>query len=190
MLVSAGGLAWLAGVLILETTIDSVDDDLPVSFLLLAVLAGTLVALGTWKASSGLERRSARVGMGSVAVCSAILGIGFGLDAFPGMFLGFLLSYTVGLFALPAAFLVLGLGVARSLIFPGWGKWIPFAVFATAAVTYGFHALAREVWDPADAVWFGALGVGWVLLGVAISAFDEADLKGQTPEAPLTATPR
>jgi hypothetical protein len=24
---------------------------------------------------------------------------------------------------------------------------------ATAVVTYGFHALARDVWDPIDAVW-------------------------------------
>jgi hypothetical protein len=34
-------------------------------------------------------------------------------------------------------------------------------------VTYGFHALAREIWDPPDAMLFVILGVGWILLGVA-----------------------
>lgn len=171
--------------LILETTLDPGDDDLPLSFLLLAVLAGALVLIGCWNASSALETKLGRAGMRSVALCSGILGIGFGLDVIPGMFLGFLLAYTVGLFVLPAAFLALGLGVARSDVYPAWAKWLPFAVFAVAAVTYGFHALARDVWDPADAVWFSALGGGWVLLGMAIGAFRQARVGDQTPEAPL-----
>lgn len=185
ILVSLGGLAWLTGVLILETTLDAGDEDLPISFLLLAVLAGALVLVGSWNSASALETRLGRAGMRSVALCSGVLGVGFALDVIPAMFLGFLLAYTVGLFVLPAAFLALGLGVLRSPVYPAWGKWLPFAIFAVAAVTYGFHALARDVWDPADAVWFSALGGGWVLLGIAIGGFRDAKAGAHTPEAPL-----
>jgi hypothetical protein len=34
-------------------------------------------------------------------------------------------------------------------------------------ITYGFHALARDIWDPPDAMLFVILGAGWVLLGLA-----------------------
>jgi hypothetical protein len=127
--------------------------------------------------------------MRSVAVCSAVLGLGFGLDAFPDFWLGFLLAYWVGLFLLPAAFLLLGVGVTRSIVFPSWGKWIPFSVVGIAALTYGFHAVARDVWDPPDAVWFIALGVGWILLGRAIAGFKPVAASGQSPEATMTAVP-
>ncbi len=170
--VSLGGLTWLAGVAILELTFDSSsEDDLPVIFLLLAVFAGTAVGWGCWSASPTLERRLSRVGLRSVAVCSFVLGLGFGLAFVPDMFLAFLLSYSIGLFLLPVAFLVFGLGIAKSTVYPGWAKWLPFVVFAVALITYGFHALARNVWDPSDAVWYTALGLGWVVLGAAIASF-------------------
>lgn len=169
--VAFGGLVWLAGVLILELTYDTAADDLPLSFSLLAGVAGIAVGWGCWSAASPLDGRLGRIGMRSVAVCSAVLGLGFWLDAIPNMWLGFLLAYSVGLFVLPFAFLILGIGAARSVVFPTWGKWIPFSVTGVAVVTYAFHALAREVWDPPDAVWFVALGVGWILIGMAIIGF-------------------
>ncbi len=168
MSVVIGGLAWLAGVLYLELTFNSAEDSLPMAFSLLATFSGIAVGWGCWRAASLLDRRLGRVGMRSVAACSAVFGLGFGLDMIPDMWLGFFLAYTIGLFVLPVAFLVLAFGVAPSNVFPTWGKWVPFAVFGVAVLTYGLHALARDVWDPPDAAWFTTLGVAWVLLGAAI----------------------
>lgn len=171
--VSLGGVAWLAGVLVLESTYDSSQDDLPTSFPILALVAGLAVGWGCWTSASTLESRVGRVGLRSVGVCSLVLGVGFGLDLAPDMFLAFFLAYTVGLFVLPVAFLVFGIGVTGSTVYPRWAKWLPYAVSVTAAVTYGFHALARDIWDPSDAVWFGTLGLGWVILGIAITSFSD-----------------
>jgi hypothetical protein len=183
ILVAVGGLAWLAGVLILELTFDSVEDDLPLSFAVLATFAGLAVGWGCWSVASLLDRRTGQVGMRSVAVCSATFGVGFGLDVIPDMWLGFFLAYTVGLFVIPFAFLLLGIGVAKSSVFPSWAKWVPFTVAGVAILTYAFHALARDVWDPSDAVWFTALGVGWVLLGGAIRGFMPIDQGEEQPRA-------
>jgi len=167
-IISSGGLAWLTGIVILETTYEKSDDSLPYSFLLLALLAGLSVAWGLWSVARSLDRRTARVGSRLVGLSAGLLGVGFGLDLLPGdTWLAFLLAYSVGLFVLPVAFLVLGLGVRRSVVFPLWAKWVPLAVTAAGAITYGFHALAREVWDPSDAVWYSCIGVGWFLLGLA-----------------------
>lgn len=178
--VSLGGLAWIAGVLVLELTYDPSNDDLPISFSILALVAGVAVGWGCWNSASRLENRTGRLGLRSVGICSLLFGVGFGLDLLPDMFLAFLLSYTIGLFLLPVAFLVFGIGVARSMVYPGWAKWLPYAIFATAVVTYGFHALARDVWDPSDAVWFAALGLGWFVLGIAISSFRVPEIPKET----------
>lgn len=175
MSVVIGGLAWLAGVLYLELTFNSADDSLPMSFSLLATFSGIAVGWGCWTAASLLDRRLGRFGMRLVAACSAVFGLGFGLDVIPDMWLGFFFAYTIGLFVLPVAFLVLGFGVAPSSVFPKWGKWVPFAVFGVAVLTYGFHALARDVWNPPDAVWFTTLGVAWILLGAAIGGLEPSD---------------
>lgn len=182
---SLGGAAWLAGVLVLELAYDSSQDDLPISFSILALVAGLAVGWGCWTAASSLETRLGRIGLRSVGGCSLALGVGFGLDLIPDMFLAFLLAYTVGLFLLPLAFLVFGIGVTGSTVYPGWAKWLPYAVFATAVITYGFHALARDVWDPSDAVWFGALGLGWLILGVALSSFRIPDMPKVAEDRPL-----
>lgn len=167
-LISAGGIAWLVGVLVLETTYTDTDDDLPVIFLVLALFGGIAAGWGIWAMARSLDNRLARFGGRLVGVSSAIFGIGFGLDLLPfDAFLGFLLAYTFGLFILPLGFFLLGIGVLPSAVFPGWAKWVPLSVAAMAAITYGFHALAREVWDPPDAVWFIGLGIGWLLIGLA-----------------------
>lgn len=180
-----GGVAWLVGVLILELTYDSSDDDLPISFSILALIAGLAVGWGCWTSATRLDSRVSRVGLRSVGVCSFILGLGFGLELIPGMFMAFLLSYTTGLFLLPAAFLLFGIGVARSRVYPGWAKWLPYSMFGIAAVTYGFHSLAREVWDPSDAIWFGALGLGWSILGIAITSFRAPEITEKAEGRPL-----
>ena len=169
----------------LELTFDPAEDSLPLAFSLLAMLAGFCVLWGCWGAAPSLDTKLSRVGLRFVGACAAALGAGFGLELIPDMFLAFLLAYMVGLFVLPAAFLVLGLGVRTSVVFPTWAKWIPFAAAGTAIVTYGFHALAREVWDPSDAVWYTAIGIAWVLLAVAIMAFADAQPEDDTPRIPL-----
>jgi len=183
MVVVLGGLAWLAGVLILELTFDPDTDSLPLSFSLLATFAGAAVGWGCWRAASELDGGLGRLGMRATAACSAALGLGFGFDLIPNFWIGFLLAYSFGLFILPVALLLLGIGVVRSQVFPTWAKVVPFALLAVAAVTYGFHALARDVWDPSDAIWYFAIGVGWVLLGVAIARFPHR-IAGATPLEP------
>lgn len=114
-----------------------------------------------------------------------------GLELLPGdTFLAFLLAYSVGLFVLPAAFIVLGLGVLRSVVFPGWAKWVPLATAAAGAITYGFHALASEVWDPSDAVWCTCIGVSWLLLGLASLSIPHGAPNGQATESPLGVSAR
>lgn len=167
-IISSGGLAWLVGIVILETMHEGSDDSLPPAFLLLAVFAGLSVAWGLWSLARSFDRKTGRIGSRLVGASSGILGVGFGLDLLPGdTWIAFFAAYSVGLFVLPVAFLALGLGVRRSSVFPRWAKWVPLVVTATGTVTYGFHALAPEVWDPSDAVWYSCIGVGWFLLGLA-----------------------
>jgi hypothetical protein len=167
-LISAGGVAWLIGVLVVEMTYTDTDDDLPLIFLVLALFAGLVAGWGIWSMAGSLDNRLARIGGRLVGLSSALLGIGFGLDLLPfDTGIGFLLAYSFGLFILPFGFLLLGIGAIRSAVFPGWARWVPLSVAAVAALTYGFHAMARDVWDPPDAVWFISIGVGWSLLGLA-----------------------
>jgi hypothetical protein len=53
---------------------------------------------------------------------------------------------------------------------PGRATWIPAFMAGAGLITYGFHALARDLWDPPDAVLFIIIGAGWVLLGIAAIA--------------------
>ena len=161
-------MAWLAGIAVLELTYEGSDDGFPIAFPILALFAGVSVGWGLWSVARSIDRRTARLGSRLVGASATVLGVGFGLELLPGdTFLAFLLAYSVGLFVLPVAFIVLGLGVLRSVVFPGWAKWVPLTTAAAGAVTYGFHALAREVWDPSDAVWYASIGVSWLLLGLA-----------------------
>ncbi len=166
--ISAGAVAWLVGVIILELTYTDSDDELPIIFLVLALFAGISVGWGIWLMAGTLDYRLARIGGRLVGLSSWLFGVGFGLDLLPfDTGIGFLLAYSFGLFVLPLGFLLLGVGVLPSPVFPGWAKVVPLAVAAVAAITYGFHALARDVWDPPDTVWFISMGIGWFLLGVA-----------------------
>jgi hypothetical protein len=166
--ISAGGIGWLVGVLVLGTTYTDTDEGLPVIFLVLAVFAGFAAGWGIWSMARSLDNRLARIGGRLVGLSSGLFGVGFGLDLLPfDTGIGFLLAYSFGLFVLPLGFLLLGVGVLPSTVFPGWAKWVPLTVVAVAAITYGFHALARNMWDPPDAVWFFTIGVGWILLGLA-----------------------
>ncbi len=168
LVIAAGGTAWLAGVAVLELTYSDSDESFPPLFPVLALFAGLSVGWGLWSVARSMDRPAARLGSRLVGVSSAVFGIGFGLDLLPGdVFIGFLLAYTVGLFVLPVALVFMGVGVIRSAAFPRWAKWVPLSTAAAGAITYGFHALAREVWDPSDAIWFICVGVGWLLLGLA-----------------------
>lgn len=167
-IISAGGIAWLAGIVVLESVYEESDDSFPIAFPVLALFAGLSVGWGLWSVARSIDRRTARLGSRLVGTSAAVLGVGFGLELLPGdTWLAFLLAYSIGLFILPVAFIVLGLGVLRSEVFPGWAKWVPLLTAAAGAITYGFHALAPEVWDPSDAVWYSSIGVSWLLLGLA-----------------------
>jgi hypothetical protein len=183
LMVSAGGLALVAGVIMLEASLDPGENALPVAFSVLAIIMGVGVGLGLYRFAPQLETRMARISMRAVSICAAVLGLGFGLDLLGEEgFLGFLVAYSVGLFILPVALLVLGLALFSSRALPAWVKAVPLAMAAVAVVTYFFHALLRDVWDPPDAVWLVSLGIGWVLLGVGISRAPDMDSAvGQTP---------
>ena len=179
-----GGILWLAGVVVLEAQHDQESDSLPPAFPALAVLAGALVCRGMWVAARTWPRRMARVSARLMAACALMLGLGFGAHLLPfDTFLAFLVSYTVLLFLLPVAFAALGVVALRAPPLPHWAGWSALAVAASAVVTYGFHALARDVWDPPDAVWFIAVGGGWVLLGVAMARADAAPVPGEDADA-------
>ncbi len=173
---------WLAGIVVLEVQHDPESDSVPLAFAAFAG-AGALVCLGMWVAARTWPRRIARVSARLMAACALMVGLGFGADLLPfDTFLAFLVSYTVLLFLLPVAFAALGLVALRSDL-PRWAGWSALAVAASAVVTYGFHALARDIWDPPDAVWFTAVGGGWVLLGVAMARADAAPVPGEGADA-------
>jgi hypothetical protein len=175
-MVMMGGLAFLAGVMVVETTLEPGDESLPVAFLILALLMGVTVGVGLYGFAPQLETRMARIGMRAVSICAALLGLGFGFDLLGEEgFLGFLVAYSVGLFILPVALLVLGLALFSSRVLPAWVKAVPLAMAAIAVLTYFFHALLRDVWDPPDAVWLTSVGIGWVLLGFGISRTPDMD---------------
>lgn len=158
-----GGVLWLAGVVVLETLMESLVDDLPIGFRLLALAAGIAVAWGQWQLASALTARLARVGARIGAIGAGAVGLGFGI----GGFLGFSLSYVGLLFVVPLGLILLGLGLIGTTDLDRWGRWIPLLAAAVAVITYGFHALARTIWDPSDLVWFIGMGLGWLLLGIA-----------------------
>lgn len=184
-IISAGGMAWLAGIVVLELMYEESDDSFPIAFPLLALFAGLSVGWGLWSVAQSIDR-TARLGSRLVGASATVLGVGFGLELLPGdTWLAFLLAYSVGLFVLPVAFIVLGLGVLRSVVFPGWAKWVPLTTAAVGAITYGFHALAPEVWDPSDAVWYACIGVSWLLLGLASLSIPYGSSSDEATESPL-----
>lgn len=179
-------MAWLAGIVVLELMYQESDGSFPMAFPLLALFAGLSVGWGLWSMARSIDGRTARLGSRLVGASAMVLGVGFGLALLPGdTFLGFLLAYSVGLFVLPVAFIVLGLGVLRSVVFPSWAKWVPLATAAAGAITYGFHALAPEVWDPSDAVWYACIGVSWLLLGFASLSIPYGAPMNKATENPL-----
>ena len=97
------------------------------------------------------------------AVAALLTGVGFAI----GSFVGFLLAYASELFVIPVGLALLGLGLWRGGGLPAWASWIPVVLAGAGLITYGFHALAREIWDPPDAMLFVILGVGWMMLGAA-----------------------
>jgi len=184
LIVSLGGLAWLAGVVVLEAALDPGDDSLPVAFPILAGFMGVTVGFGLYGFAEQLERRMARIGLRLVAICAAMLGLGFALALVAEAgFLGFLISYSVGLFVLPFALLWFGLTVLSSRVLPGWAKAVPLTMTSIAVLTFGFHAVARDIWDPPDAVWFTCIGVGWTLLGLGIAGGAQVDHEPSRPGA-------
>jgi len=155
----AGGAIWLTGVFFLESGHDPGSVEVRAAFL----VAGLLIAAGIFVSRSWLPARTARLG----AICSAVAGLAIGIGFAAGSFMGFLLVYFGVLFALPLGLGLLGVGLWRGGGMPPWAAWIPVLLAAAGAVTYGFHALARQVWDPPDSVMFIIYGVGWMLLGIA-----------------------
>ena len=170
---------WLAGVALLESGVD-VD-----SFVVRAcfLVAGLSAGLGLWGLRARLPSRVARLGAMWTAVTAAVVGVGFAL----GSFVGFMLVYVGQLFLIPLGMALLAVGLWRRGGLPRWAKWIPVLMAVAGLVTYGFHAVARDVWDPPDAVFFIIIGVGWVLLGLAAMAQDGhhgagvAELEAQPP---------
>jgi hypothetical protein len=119
-IISAGGMAWLVGIVVLELMYEGSDDSFPMAFPVLALFAGLSVGWGLWSVARSLDRATARLGSRLVGASATILGVGFGLELLPfDTWLAFFLAYTVGLFLLPVAYIVLGLGVLRSRVLPG-----------------------------------------------------------------------
>lgn len=155
----AGGALWLAGVALLESGQDVESVVVRIAF----ALAGTSTAYGLVGLWPRLPARAARIGLVVSAVSCFAVGFGFAASGF----VGFILAYSGILFGIPVGLAMLGFGVRKGGGLPRWAQWIPVILAAAGAVTYSFHALARDVWDPSDAVMFVLLGIGWMLLGIA-----------------------
>jgi len=158
-----GGAAWMCGLLALAIT-DDVDH---IAVRLLLGLAGILASAGLWHLAAGFSSRIARVGCRIAS--GAALAVGGGLAI--GTFFGFILAYFGLLFVTPAAFLILAFGLLRSHV-AMWVKTIPWVLALAGTLLYGFHAVAREIWDPHDAFWLAIVGFGWLLLGFAGRTFN------------------
>ena len=65
---------------------------------------------------------------------------------------------------------ILAVGLWRGGGLPRWATWIPALLAAAGLITYGFHALVRDIWDPPDAILSIIIGAGWVFLGIAAIA--------------------
>lgn len=165
-----GATIWLLGVGLLESGQDIGDASVRTSF----GIAGLLIGHGLWRLRLRLPAKFARVGVALCAVASTAVGLGLAA----GTSAGWIAAYSGILFVLPLGLALLGMGLWRGGGLTAWAKWIPVALAAAGVVTYGFHTLARDVWDPPDSVMFILLGSGWLLLGLA-------DLRSrpQTPSA-------
>lgn len=155
----AGGALWLSAVVLLESGF--AVDTIAVRTLFLA--AGLLIALDLWRLRERLPSRLARTGAAVTAAAALLTGLGFAI----GSFAGFLLAYTGELFLIPLGLALLSIGLWRGGGLPTWAAWIPIVLAGAGLITYGFHAVAPEIWDPPDAVLFVILGVGWMMLGIA-----------------------
>ncbi|MGI9083678.1 MAG: hypothetical protein ACR2FE_00115 [Aeromicrobium sp.] len=170
----AGGALWLGAVARLESGGDVESIVVRTLFL----LAGLLIAFDLWRLRSQLPSRLARVGATLTAAAALFTGVGFGI----GSFAGFLLAYAGELFVIPLGLALLGLGLWRGGGLPTWAPWIPVMLAVAGVITYGFHALARETWDPPDAMLFVILGAGWMVLGAAAAASTGSrDRRGSSP---------
>ncbi|HSV37538.1 MAG TPA: hypothetical protein VLI04_02160, partial [Nocardioidaceae bacterium] len=116
-----------------------------------------------WRLRHRLTVRLGRTGVILSAFVAAGAGVGLATDSF----LGFIAAYFGLLFVLPVALVLLSVGIFRGTGLPGWAAWIPVALAGVGVVTYGFHAFARELWDPADWVLFALFGLTWMAFGVA-----------------------
>lgn len=155
----AGGVLWLTGVVLLESGTDVDSLAVRATFL----VAGLLLAVDLYVLRSRLPARTAKVGV----ICSALTCAGIGVGFASGGFIGFLLAYYGLLFTLPLGLVLVGIGLRTGGGLPSWAVWIPVLLAAAGAITYGFHALAPDLWDPPDSVMFIILGVGWLLLAAA-----------------------
>lgn len=129
-------------------------------------VAGLLAGLGLWGLRTPLPSLVAKCGAMLTAFTVALVAVGFAI----GSFAGFLLVYVGQLFLIPLGMVILAVGLWRRGGLPAWATWIPAFMAGAGLVTYGFHALARDIWDPPDATLFVIIGAGWVLLGIAAIA--------------------
>ena len=130
------------------------------------LVAGLSAGFGLWDLRARLPSKVARLGATWTSFTAAAVGVGLAL----GSFVGFMLVYVGQLFLIPLGMALLGVGLWRRGGLPRWATWIPVFMAVAGLITYGFHALARDVWDPPDAVLFIIIGAGWVLLGFAAIA--------------------
>jgi len=162
---------------LLETGSDS--DSWPVRVTFGA--AGLAAAVGLVGVARQLQSRWSRYGANFTGLSAGLAGAGIAL----GSFAGFLAAYVGILFAMPLGALVMGVGLFREPLSARWVRWVPLLLVMIAVVTYGFHALAREVWDPPDSVLFLSVGGFLALLGAGMSAANvHTTVAATTPAAP------
>ena len=160
-LLAVGGLLWILGTVALVAGVQTDSYLFKLSF----GGAGVAAAIGFTVKARWFTSMWSRVG---ATMCGLfVLAAGGGLCH--SSWLGFIAAYASILFLLPVSMAVLAVGLRREQPRLRLVRWVPVGLVTLAVVTYGFHAFARTLWDPADWVLFFGIGVALLLLGVGLT---------------------
>jgi hypothetical protein len=115
-----------------------------------------------------------------IGIATILTAVGFALMAWLNVEDGWMVMI-LGVVLISLGLLVFGLANWQAQVLPRW-NWLPLVVgaIATAIIIIGSLAPSSEDSDLGFYLWFGAIGAGWVLLGLIIL------LDGRTSSTALT----
>ena len=132
----------------------------------LSLLAGSLGLLALW---------------GGIA-----MGTAFGIDEPTGIIgVGPIVAGVLALAGFSVGFVLLGLGMLRSQLFPPWAKAVPPVLALETPIALIGAGAAEGAWETAILVaWLSSFGLGWAVLGYAMLARADASCISPSDQAP------